>query len=83
MSDYNVFFAQQMKEWSETRIGPPPVYNPDMCHLTIPNQRFNLEQAVIDMARKDRSLLMWIYEHWALQQKQTVHITIPKSELYD
>jgi hypothetical protein len=81
MNDYNTFFAEQMAEWTKTRIGPPPVYNPDMQHLKIPNHRFNLEQAIADMARKDRTLLMWIYENWALQQRQTEYIPVEKAEL--
>jgi len=81
MSDYSVFFAEQMAEWSKTRMGPPPVYNSDMDLLKIPNHRFDLEKAIADMSRKDRTLLMWIYEHWALQQNQKEYFPVEKAKI--
>jgi hypothetical protein len=81
MSDYDAFFKQQMIEWAKNPVGPAPVHDSTMGQFRIPNKKFVLEQAIADMARKDPTLLMWIYENWALQQNQKQYFPKEKSEL--
>lgn len=83
MTDYDAFFKEQMAEWATNRQGPPPIYDPMMGQFKVPSKKFNLEQAIAEMARKDRRLLMWIYENWALQQRQYEYIPKEKSRLLD
>jgi hypothetical protein len=70
MTNYNQYFAEQMKTWSNTRIGPPPIYNPptkDNPSLVY-NKHFNLIEAITELANENPAFALWIYENWALKQ---------------
>jgi hypothetical protein len=68
MSDYNQYFTQQMAEWAKTRNGPPPVYSPEIAALKQPSKKFNLAEAIHELAKEKPGLALWIYEHWSLKQ---------------
>jgi hypothetical protein len=82
MSDYNTYFREQMQQWNLTRKGPPPVYNNSIPATTgVTKQKFNLVDAIAELARQQPELAVWIYEHWSLKQDQSVKIINEKAKL--
>ena len=82
MSDYDVFFKEQMAQWLKNKNGPPPVYNPVMTQFTIKNRQFSPEEAILIMSRESPGLMMELYEYWVLKQKPRPYF-MPKAEFVE
>jgi hypothetical protein len=64
MSDYDNEFRKKMVDWSNHRVGSPPVYNPPQEADLEMYSSFSIDKSIEELCRTAPDLVLWISRNY-------------------